>query len=194
MTNYQFELRPFFGKRQHGRKGVVGDFGEVTVEVERKSPSVKAGSRQTEVHVYGEKMPEVRYQTVGPGRPTLRNARLAVDGNSVHLDFNAKGLTNTARALRIAYQDRTYEYVAESPGGGGTLTRPGVTITVTRRKNTVGKGMSSLGSVTGAADAVDLALAVLFEEVDTVELTISGAVSGALGRLLNPRSNEPVAE
>jgi hypothetical protein len=190
MAEYRFELRPFFGKRQHGRKGVVGTFGEVTVEASRKKPSVKAGSRQLEVRLHGEQMPEVHYQTVGPGQPTLRNARITIDGHSVQLNFNGKGFRNVSRALKLTHQERSYEYVAARLERGGTLARPGVLISITRGKNTAGKGTSSFGVVTGAADAVDLALAILFEEVDTLELTTSGAVSGALNRLLNPRSNE----
>ncbi|MCX4882818.1 MULTISPECIES: hypothetical protein [unclassified Streptomyces] len=194
MAGYQFELRPFFGKQRHGRQGPVGAFGEVTVEAKRKKPSVKAGSRQLEVRLYGEQMPDVHYQTVGPGRPTLRNARLTVGGNSVGLTFNSKGFRNASRALRLVYQERSYEYVAAKLERGGTLARSGVVVSITRGKNTAGKGTSSFGVVTGEADAVDLALAILFEEVDTLELTTSGAVSSAVNRLLNPRSNEPSAE
>jgi hypothetical protein len=139
-------------------------------------------------------MPVVSYQTVGPGRPTIRNARLTIDGDLVKLDFNSKGLRNTSRALRLTYQGRRYEYVAARLAEGGTLTRTGVLISLTRGKNSAGKGMSSFGAVTGEADAVDLALAILFEEVDTLELTTSGGVSAALNRLLNPRSNEPTGE
>ncbi|MGW3494268.1 hypothetical protein [Streptomyces sp. NPDC001020] len=194
MTEFQFELRPFFHKVEHGRKGTVGPFGDVTVEAERKKPSVKAGSRQLEVRLYGDQMPEVVYRTVGPGRPTLKNARLTIDGNPAQLDFNTKALRSAARALKLTYQGRSYEYSVAGFEKGATLRRSDVLITLTRGKNSAGKGMSSFGTAIGDVDAVDLALAIVFEEVDTMELTPSGAVSGALNRLLNPRSNEPSAD
>ncbi|MFJ9540569.1 hypothetical protein ACIRPX_25295 [Streptomyces sp. NPDC101225] len=194
MAEYSFELKPYYNKERHGRKGLVGTFGEVTVEATRKKSSVKTGSRQLQVLLHGEKMPAVSYRTLGPGRPTIRNARLTIDGDPVQLDFNIKGIRNTSRALRLTYRERSYEYVAAKLERGGKLARSGVLISITRRRNNKSKGPSSHGVVTGEADAVDLALAILLEEVDTLELTTSGAVSGALNRLLNPRSNEPSAE
>ncbi|TGB06024.1 hypothetical protein [Streptomyces sp. MZ04] len=194
MTEFQFELKPFFRKTEHGRQGVVGAFGEVTVEAERKKRSIRTASRQLEVRLHGEQMPEVVYRTVGPGRPTLKNAVLAVDGHSVQLEFNSKAIRNTSRALKLSYQERLYEYIVTGFDKGAALRRPGVLISLTRGKNTAGKGMSTFGTVSGEADAVDLALAVIFEEVDTQELTTSGAASEAVNRLLNPRANETPAD
>ncbi|NBE54035.1 hypothetical protein [Streptomyces boluensis] len=194
MTDFRFELRPFHRKRHSGREGLVGAFGAVAVEATWRKQSIRAGSRQLEVRLFGDHMPQVVYRTVGPGRPTLRNARLTIDGHAVQLTFNRGALSNASRALKLQYQDRSYAYVAAKSGKGGALSRPGVLITLARRDGSTGKGKNTFGTVTGNADVVDLALAVLFEEIDTLELTTSGAVSGALNRLLNPRSNEPVTE
>ncbi|MFG2968555.1 hypothetical protein ACGFZS_35345 [Streptomyces sp. NPDC048288] len=192
MAEYQFELTPFFEKKRRGRRGVVAAFGELTVTAVRKKPGLKSGHKQLEVQVLGDRIPEIVYQTVGPGRPTLRNARLRIDGNPAKLTFNTKAFRNASRALHITCErERSYEYVAARLGMGGTLTRPGVLVSLTRDKNPTGKGMSSFGTVTGEADALDVALAVLFEEVETLELTASGAVSGVVQRILYSGSNEP---
>ncbi|AZS87015.1 hypothetical protein ELQ87_24240 [Streptomyces griseoviridis] len=193
MTDHHFELRPFRAKGTHGWRGVLGEFGEVTVEVRRRQRSVKAGSRQSEVRVHGDGVPEILFLTVGPARPTLRNARLTVGGEAVPVAFDGRGLRNTARALRFTCRERAHTYVAESWDRGGTLSRSGVVVSVRRGKSPTGKGMSGLGTVEGVADATDLALAALFEAVDRQELTTSGAVASVLGRVLNPRSPEPVS-
>ncbi|WP_217140649.1 hypothetical protein [Streptomyces sp. AC627_RSS907] len=55
--------------------------------------------------------------------------------------------------------------------------------------------MSSISTATGEADPLGLALAIIFEGVDTLELTTAGAVSGRLNRLLySPRWNEPTVD
>ncbi|MDT0435893.1 MULTISPECIES: hypothetical protein [Streptomyces] len=189
----RFELRRFRGRGKSGWAGVLGAFGEVVVEARWRKSSVKSGSSQPEVLVSGDGVPAIRFLTVGPGRPTLRNARLTVGGEPVPVAFDRKGLSNTARALTFTCRERAYTYVAESWDRGGTLSRTGVVVSVRRGKSPSGRGNSALGTVEGAADAVDLALAALFVAVDTQELTTAGAVAHVLGRALNPRSPEPVS-
>ncbi|WP_148663822.1 hypothetical protein [Streptomyces ambofaciens] len=195
MTDFSFELTPFFKKKVQGRSGIVGEFGEVTVEVERRKGFSKTPGIHCEVRLRGDKMPEVTYQTVGPGRPTLKNSRLTAAGHLCKMSYNTKGLTNASRALQVICQERVYEYCVTSHGKGATLRRPGVAVTLNRAKGSASRGTSSFGAVTGEADSLDLALAVVFECVDTLELTTAGAVSETLNRLLyNPRWNEPTVD
>ncbi|KUF17561.1 hypothetical protein [Streptomyces silvensis] len=194
MTDYQFELRPYFQKKIRGRKGIVGAFEEVTVAAERRKGFARTTGVHMDVRVYGEKMPDLLYQTVGPGEPTLKNARLTLAGQPVRLHFDDKAYRTTARALHLDYQDRSYEYVVTRARKSASLSRPGVTVSLTRGPSPAKKGMSSFGSVTGEADAVDLALAVAFEEIDTGELTAGGAISSTVNRLLFPGRNEGGAE
>ncbi|WJV46906.1 hypothetical protein [Streptomyces flavofungini] len=197
VADFQFELEWYRGKKLpghaakvHGLTGTVGSFGDVTVEVEWRKPGLKGGHRQYETRLYGERMPDVVFRTVGPAKPCLRNARFDVAGERVPLDFNAKALRNKARALRMTCQGRPYEYVVAGFERGATLSRPGVEITMTRGKNPRGKGHVSFGAVTGEADTLDLALAIVFEHIETRELTASERVSGLIGRVLDPIPGE----
>ncbi|MFJ8947696.1 hypothetical protein ACIRG4_31380 [Streptomyces sp. NPDC102395] len=194
MAEFSFELDPFTKKGRRGRRGNVGEFGEVIVEAGYRKPSIAAGHRQLEVRLYGDQMPDVLYRTVGPGRPRIKNARLTVSGSPARLSFNSKGIRNSQRALSLTVEGRLYEYVAANLEKGGILTRPGVSVSLRRGKSSTGKGSSSLGTAVGEVDAVDLALAVIFEEVDTLELTTSGAMSDAINRLLNPGRNETATD
>ncbi|MFE1295333.1 hypothetical protein [Streptomyces sp. NPDC058731] len=191
---FAFELEPFREKRRRGRRGRLGAFGDVLVEAERRKPSVKAGSSHLEVRLSGTHMPEVFYRTTGPFQATMKNAVLTVDGATVQLSFNDRAFRNSTRALRFSHMDRMYEYAVIGFGKGATLHRPGVGITLTRGKSAARRGTSTLGAATGDFDALDLALALVFEEVDTAELTTVGAMSKTLDRILNPGSNEPSAE
>ncbi|MGW2823262.1 hypothetical protein ACWC24_20075 [Streptomyces sp. NPDC001443] len=190
MTEFQFELHPFSRKEKNSRKAFIEAFGEVTVTKERRKRSPRTGFDQLTVSLQGELMPEIEYRTVGPGRPTLRSARLSVNGQPVPITFNSKAIRNTSRALRFSHHGRSYEYSVIGFDKGSTLSRPGVIVTVTRGISTTGKGMSSFGAVTGNADAVDLGLSLIFEEINTTELTTSGLVSDVLNRILNPRADE----
>ncbi|WP_447038065.1 hypothetical protein [Streptomyces sp. DSM 118878] len=172
----------------------MGAFGDVTVEAEYRKRSIRTASRQLDVRMRGERLPGAVYRTIGPGRPTLRNANLAVDDRAVQLGFNARGIRNASRALRLTYQDQSYEYAVMGFDKGAVLRGPGTVVSLTRRKSSTGKGMSTVGVVTGEADPIGIALAILFEEVDTIELTTSGAASDALNRILNPRANETPSE
>lgn len=192
MAEFQFELRPFFREGERGREGVVGPFGNASVAARYRKPSIKAAHGQHEVRLHGERMPQVVYQTVGPGRPTLHNARLTVDGHPVDFSFNSRALRNTSRALRLTYRDYSYEYVVTGFARGATLSRSGVRIRLTFGRNPAGLGVSTFGTVTGEAVAADLALALIFEEVDTLELTVPGAVTESLTRVFFPRTHELV--
>ncbi|MDT0613582.1 hypothetical protein [Streptomyces lancefieldiae] len=195
MTEFRFELSPFNYKKVHGRKGVVGDFGEVTLEVERRKGFSRESGIHSEVRLRGENLPDTVYRTVGPGQPTLKNARLLINGHRCEMRFNSKGFRNASRALKLTYRERSYEYSVTRFEKGATLSRPGSLVTLTHGKSSAAKGMSTFGTATGEVDSIDLALAIVFEGVDTLELTATGAVSETLNRLLNsPRRNEPIGD
>jgi hypothetical protein len=195
MKEFRFELQPYSRKKTHGRRGLVGEFGDVSIEIERKKGFSRTSGIHLEVRLNGERLPDVVYRTVGPGRPTLKNARLSVDGEPVEMQFNSKGLRNASRCLQLSYRGRSYQYSVTRFEKGATLSRSGALVTMTRYKSSTGKGMSTFGTAAGDVDAVDLAIAIVFEGVDTLELTTTGAVSEALNKLLNtPRSNETPTE
>ncbi|MFG3100133.1 hypothetical protein ACGFZL_06395 [Streptomyces sp. NPDC048182] len=188
----QFVLGAYRQQKVHGRTGIVGEFGEVTYTVERRKGAVRRSGPHYEVRLHGERVPEVLYRTIGPGRATLTNARLSVDGEPVSMMFNSRAFRSSSRALHLQYAERTYEYVVRGFERGSVLSRPGVQVVITHGKSPYGKGMSAFGTATGDADGIDLALAIVFEGVDTQELTPSGAVSDALNRLLLSSNETPV--
>lgn len=110
------------------------------------------------------------------------------------MNFNSKGLSKTARALHLEYENRSYTYHRTGPSQGASLSRTGASLTTSRKKSTAGKGMSTFGIATGEFDATDLALVIAFDSVDTSELTTSGAVSETVHRILFPRSDQPPAD
>ncbi|MFD4761401.1 hypothetical protein ACFWOJ_21740 [Streptomyces sp. NPDC058439] len=190
MNEFKFELKPFTTKQEVGHKGTVGPFGEVTVAYMRKKWSDTTESK-IELHLHGEQMPEATYRSLGTNQPTLKDPYLLLDGTPVELNFNKRAFRNKARALKLTYQERSFEYTVTGVGKGGILCRPGVKINIARTKNPTGKGISSFGTVTGEPDAIDLALAIVFEEVDTFDLTSSGAAAAALNKIYNlPRAND----
>ncbi len=190
MNEIMFELSPFSTKEEEGRAGTAGPFGDVTVSVPRRKRRDKNVSNYTEVRVHGEHIPEVLYRALGRPRPHLKDARLLIDGASVELDFNKNALRNKSRALKLTHQGRTYEYAVTGNRKGAVLRRTGAEITISREKSTTGKGVSSFGTASGNVEAIDLALAVVFEEVDTFDLTSFGAATTAFNRLVTPRTND----
>lgn len=193
MSELYFELKPFSTKTETGRKGTVGRFGEVTVSYPRKGWSDNA-STLIELQLRGERLPPATYTSVGTNRPTLKEFQFLLDGHPVELHFNRRGLRNKDRAMKVACRGRSYEYIVAGTKKGSVLRRTDLKITMVRAKNTSGKGISSFYTVTGEADEIDLALAIVFEEVDTFDLTKFGATAAALNKIYNlPRTNEPTA-
>ncbi|MCX4788549.1 hypothetical protein OG369_20960 [Streptomyces sp. NBC_01221] len=190
MNELRFELKQFSTKEENGRLGTVGPFGEVTVVFTRKKWRDRSVNNYTEVRVHGENMPGALYRAAGRPRPGLKDARLLIDGVPVGLDFNKRAFRNKTRALKLTCQGRTYEYTVTGVDKGSVLRRTGMEITITRDKSTTGKGHSSFGTVTGEADGVDLALAIVFEEVDTFDLTSMGAATAAFNRIVTPRTTD----
>ncbi|MFJ5776537.1 hypothetical protein [Streptomyces sp. NPDC093094] len=192
MTELKFELKPFLTKKEAGRSGTVGDFGEVTLSYPRKKWSDTTETR-IELRLHGESIPETTYRSHGRSQPTLKDPLLLLDGVTVDLDFNMRAFRARARALKLTYHERAYEYVVTRAKKVGTLRRAGAEITTTRAKNPTGKGFSTFGSAAGEVDAIDLALAIVFDEVDTFDLTALGATASALNRVRNLASSHDSA-
>ncbi|MFJ7626589.1 hypothetical protein ACIQZN_08880 [Streptomyces sp. NPDC097595] len=190
MNEFMFELEQFSAKEEEGRSGTAGAFGTVTVSVPRRKFRDKSLGNSTEIRADGEHIPEVVYRAVGRPRPGLRDGRLLVDGTPVDLSFNRNALRNKSRALQLTHQGRAYAYIVTGNRKGAVLRRAGADITIAREKSTSGRGLNSVGTATGDVDAVDLALAVVFEEVDTFDLTSFGAATTAFNRIVTPRTHD----
>ena len=201
MNGFTFTLDPYVieperkgaGAARVGRRGIVGPFGEVAVEYVEPVPG-PGGEHRSSSEVRGDAVPLVRFTgRVLGGPPSLDGGRLTVDGAPVSLAFNARGLTNEARALHLGYAGRDLTYTSQGLHKGGELRgegirivlEPGAAVRIGRARQ-----KATVGSAEGPVDAVAVALAVLFEEVDTYLLTLGGAAAAApfraLGRLFPP--------
>lgn len=110
------------------------------------------------------------------GRPSLFKAELTLDGRPAELRFNGRALRKEDRALRIAYEGREYVYSVEELGSVAVLKREGVRVSIGPGRHVPPATTFRAGTATGPVDAVDLAIAIVLEEVDTDVLTLGGAV------------------
>jgi hypothetical protein len=76
---------------------------------------------------------------------------------------------------RVAYEGREYVYSVEDLGMTGVLEREGVRVSIEPGRYVPPATRFTAGTATGPADAVDLAIAIVLEEVDTDVLTLGGA-------------------
>lgn len=209
MQRIEFELIPFhvrpeppaqggrkarnapWGPGRIGRHGTVGTFGEITVE----NP---LGGRPDLNHLqraftsgWGFPVAELTGREEN-ARPSLERARLTLDTHPVQLTRNRKGLTDSARALRMSFREREYTYRTLGLMKGGELRRDDVRITCTVGRHIPDVGLATAGVAEGPVDPTDIALAVLFEQVDIDLLGVVGTALNLPLRLL--RSNgEPLA-
>ncbi|MFJ7626590.1 hypothetical protein ACIQZN_08885 [Streptomyces sp. NPDC097595] len=191
MSEITFELRPVITRKESGRRGLVGPYGEVTLGHTRiKWPW--SAAKPLELRLHGAQVPDATYTSLSTYRPTLKAPHLVLDGTPVDMSFKSCAFRKKDRVLRLSWLDRTYDYTVTGMKKGAVLRRPGVEITTERRKNPAGKGLCSWGTATGECDAIDLALAVLFEEVDTFELTTYAAMSEVFNKVTTPRRPEPM--
>lgn len=176
----EFELMPFSISTKKelpkaGLKGDVGEFGHVTVE---RCPIYRPLEKGMDtVQLSGPAFPEVRFRGKRrSGRPSLFKAELTVDGRPAELQLNTRALRKGHRALRIAYEDREYVYSVAGLGKAKVLERGDVQVTMESGQYIPSAGTVCTGTATGPFDAVDLAVAIVLEEVDTDVLTLGGAV------------------
>ncbi|TGB06028.1 hypothetical protein [Streptomyces sp. MZ04] len=188
MAEFKFELKPFRSEGRIGRKGILGDFGEVIVQYDRYSR--KRRNVNGETRLFGDKLPDVSFKGSGPGMPvlkwsTLKESVLTMDSATASLVFNVNGLSNRARSLHISLMGREYQYCIGRMSRDATLSRDGVRVKIRMGEKIQGLGMTSVGEASGDFEAVDLALAIVFEEVNTSDLTATGALFTTYERLVS---------
>ncbi|MCQ8775076.1 hypothetical protein [Streptomyces telluris] len=113
---------------------------------------------------------------------------------AVALERNSRGLRQQSRALHLAYEERRYSYTSLGAGKGAVFRGDhGPEISLVPGAHGNRAGVVSLGRASDSADAMDLDLALVFEEVETAALSLAGAAMLAPVRLINYNSREPVA-
>ncbi|MFI8088290.1 hypothetical protein ACIF9R_08205 [Streptomyces sp. NPDC086080] len=180
----EFELVPYKTKPtkrerpKAGREGDVEGFGHVIVE---RCPQVQIREKGMDTaRLSGPAFPETIFRGKRrTGQPSLFKAELTLDGRAAELRFNAKALKREDRVLRIAYEGREYIYFSEGLGKANILEREGVRVSIAFGRQIPPAFLASAGTATGPVDAVDLAIAIVLEEVDTDVLTLAGAALSA---------------
>lgn len=168
-----------------GLTGDVGRFGSVTVE---RCPLYRPTEKGMDtVRLSGPGFPETTFRGKRrSGQPSLSKAELTLAGRAAELRFNARALRKEDRALRISYDGREYVYSAEGLGKAKVLTRADVRVTMEPGQYVpAGAGTKRTGTATGPVDAVDLAVAIVLEAVDTDVLTLSGTALSSPFALLH---------
>lgn len=188
-SSWKFELLPYKSSTRKegaktGLKGEVGHFGSVTVERRTIYRPLEKGMET--VRLTGPAFPETSFRGKRrTGQPSLFKAQLALAGRHAELLFNARALRKNDRALRIAYEGREYVYSVVGLGKAKVLAGDGIRITTESGQYIPSSGTPRTTTVTGPADAVDLAIAIVLEEVDTDVLTLSGAALSSPFALLH---------
>ncbi|MFH8368631.1 hypothetical protein [Streptomyces sp. NPDC018031] len=187
--------RPHDEPSKSGFRGTVEGLGEVVVEHEGVGRR-DGGPQRTRVEVRGAAVPAVVLtgRAVWGDLPSLDQAELTVDGVAVPLKLNLLGAKKTQRALRFAHRNRSYTYSLLPKGRreGAELRRDQVCVRMEYFKNRKGLRTTrgTRGTISGTADALDVALAVLFEQVDTNLLSLAGAAATApfhlMDRMIRP--------
>jgi hypothetical protein len=171
VTDFEFDLAPIMTREIQGFRGRIGPFGEVDV----RSVLATGTTQHNQTVLKGEQFPEAVFSGGGTGGvPSLDGGWLQVDGVPVRIDLRVKGVRKGSRWLDMWYLDRQYTYRSAGQGKDAVLSRGPVTVTIGRA---VGKSeVERVGQVEGSADATDLAIAIIFEQVDTACLTLAGAL------------------
>ncbi|GAA2621934.1 hypothetical protein [Streptomyces vastus] len=190
----KFELLPYKISTKKelpkaGLKGDVGHFGSVTVE---RCPLYRPLEKGMDTaRLSGPAFPVTTFRGKRrSGQPSLFKAELTLDGRRAELRFNARALRKEDRALRIAYEGREYVYSSEDLGRAKVLEREGVRVTMRSGQYVPPATTFRAGTATGPVDAVDLAIAIVLEEVDTEVLTLSGAVFSSPFALMQKFSDQ----
>ncbi|MFD6168156.1 hypothetical protein [Streptomyces coeruleorubidus] len=173
LTSYSVSTKKELPKA--GVKGNVGHFGSVTVE---RCPLYRPLEKGMDTaRLSGPAFPETSFRGKRrSGKPSLFKAELTLEGRHAELRFNARALRKEDRALRIAYEGREYVYYSEEWGSVKVLEREGVRVSIEPGRHIPPTTTCRAGTATGPVDAMDLAIAILLEEVDTEVLTLGGAV------------------
>ncbi|MEU2767084.1 MULTISPECIES: hypothetical protein [Streptomyces] len=176
--SWEFELVEYrsSGKRRDEKSGVTGDIGVFgPVAVERSALYNPLNKGMETAWLSGQAFPKTVFRGKRrSGQPSLHKAELTLAGKPAELRFNSRALRKEARRLHIAYERRTYVYSVERPGKPRVLEREGAKVEIEISRHMPPTGYVSPGTATGSVDAVDLAIAIVLEEVDTDVLTLVG--------------------
>ncbi|AKZ57390.1 Hypothetical protein SAM23877_4345 [Streptomyces ambofaciens ATCC 23877] len=174
----RFELLPYRTRPRNelptaGVRGDVGCFGSVVVE---RCPLYQPlGEKVDTARLSGPAFPETVFRGKRrSGRPSLFRAELVLGGRPAELRFNARALRKATRVLRIAYDGREYVYRSQGLGKANVLEREGVRISIEFGRQIPPADIARAGTAIGPVDSVDLAIAIVLEEVDTDVLTLGG--------------------
>ncbi|MFE4858962.1 hypothetical protein [Streptomyces sp. NPDC056670] len=187
---FTFELHRYRTKKESGFEGIVGPFGRVTTTWPRSKMWGNKNLPKSELRLQGENLPEARYRSDSFHPLSLENGSLFIGETRATLDYNRRAFRNKSRALKIAYEERAYTYTVIRADRTFVLERSGVNVTLDRAAETGGKGWKYVGTASEGTDAVDVALAIILQEVDTSALTSVGAASAAVNAVLSPRRAE----
>ncbi|MER5784083.1 hypothetical protein ABT104_20565 [Streptomyces mobaraensis] len=155
--------------------------------VELVCPAEEDLARETlTTRVSGPGMPPMSFTGVDfRGRPRLARVELTADGWAARLKRRHLAVSAGRRALRIEVAGRAYRYRA-LPGRRRELRRDGAVVTVAAGGRVARRYSHTLtGEARGAADALDIGLALLLEGVYTRNLTFGGALYSWPGRFLS---------
>ncbi|MFI8302697.1 hypothetical protein ACIF80_04445 [Streptomyces sp. NPDC085927] len=179
-ASWEFELLPYRTKAEKrerpkaGLEGSVGHFDPVVVERCPLHRPLEKG--MDTARLSGPAFPEAVFRGKRrSGRPSLFKAELTLDGRRAELRFNARALKREDRVLRIAYDGWEYVYSSVGLGKAKFLEREGVRATIEPGRKIPPADIAGAGTATGLVDAVDLAIAIVLEEVNTDVLTLAGA-------------------
>ncbi|MFJ6696518.1 hypothetical protein ACIQM4_10645 [Streptomyces sp. NPDC091272] len=187
-----FTLAPWKEKQPGGRtssgwQGTSAEFGEIRVAC----PAGPNVSNSISTEASGGQIPRTRFETRGLHtetalRPTLNGSTLRVGDALVRMDRNRWAPTHRGRSLRMTYLGDSYRLTALGRRAyelsrSADSEDPGALITV--RQTGLAGGRRVTVRATGRVLAADIALAVLFCEVDRSVLTRRGAVRAGMRRI-----------
>ncbi|MBZ2406864.1 hypothetical protein HX747_00675 [Streptomyces sp. L06] len=182
LAEYKTEAGPRGDKV--GLTGDLGVFGPVAVERFTLYDPLNRG--MDSARLTGTAFPETVFRgRRRSGQPSLFKAELTVAGKLAELRFNSRALRKEGRRLHIAYDGRVYTYSVAGLGRPRVLERDGAKVEIETGVYLPPVGYISPGEATGSVDAVDLAIAIVLEEVDTDVLTLTGSAMSSPFALLH---------
>lgn len=187
MSGVSFELQRATSTR--GRRGEVFSWeGQVDgigrIELTFPTEYSDYPAEYCEVAVSGDGFPLVTYLGLRYlRRPLLARGELRVDWDPADLSRNVYWLGRCGRALRIQTKGRSYTYAQVGGKRSHELARAGAGVLM--RRSSWNNPRTLSGTCSGAADALDIGIAVVLEAVYTRNLSVPGAMVSTPGRFLN---------
>lgn len=188
MSGVSFELQRAAVSAKGARGEVSSWVGEVEglggIELAFPTEHSDYPAEYCEVAVSGEMFPLTTYLGLRYlRRPLLARGELRVDWDPAELGRRVWWPGRKGRALRIRAKGRTYTYAQLGGKRRHELVRPGAGVRMERSSWTDPRTIT--GTCLGAADALDISLALVLEGVYTRNLSLSGALVSLPGRFLN---------